>query len=64
MSLVKNLDEKCEAAGMEISAEKTKIMTNKKESPSSDIFASGNKLEVVNLFKYLGATISEEGPKK
>ena len=49
---------------MEISAEKTKIVTNKKEGLSSDIFVSGNKLEVVKSFKYLGATISEEGPKK
>ena len=63
-SLVKNLDEKCKAAGMEISAEKTKIMTNKKEAISSDILINGNKLEEVKAFKYLGATISEEGSKK
>ena len=49
---------------MEISAEKTKIMTNKKEDLSSEILVNGNKLEEVKAFKYLGATISEEGSKK
>ena len=32
-NLVRNLDEKCEAAGMEISAKKTKLMTNREKRP-------------------------------
>lgn len=48
---------------MEISAEKTKIMTNKKEGISSEILVNG-KLEEVKAFKYLGASISEEGSMK
>ena len=56
-NLVKNLDEKCKAAGMEISAEKTKIMKIKKEGIFSDISVNGNTLEEVKAFKYLGANI-------
>ena len=63
-NLVRNLDEKCEAEGMEISAEKTKLMTNKEKGLSSDILVKDNKLEVVSTFKYLGAIISDEGSKK
>ena len=48
---------------MEISVEKTKIMTNKSEGIRSDIEISGQKLESVNKFKYLGAIISDEGSK-
>ena len=39
-------------------------MTNKKEGLTSDISVNDNKLEVVSTFKYLGATISDEGSKK
>ena len=49
---------------MEISAEKTKLMTNKEEGMTSDISVNDNKLEVVSTFKYLGAIISDEGSKK
>ena len=41
-----------------------KLMTNRKEGISSEILVNGNKLEEVKYFKYLGATISEEGSKK
>ena len=63
-NLVKCFDEKSRAAGMEISAEKTKVMTNKSEGLSSEIMVNGSKLEVVKSFKYLGATVSDEGSKK
>ena len=36
---------------MEISAEKTKVMTNKKEGLSSKILINGSKLEEVDSFK-------------
>ena len=47
-NLVKCLDEKSREAGMEISPEKTKIMTTRSEGLSSDIFINGSKLEVVH----------------
>ncbi|GFO21775.1 endonuclease-reverse transcriptase [Plakobranchus ocellatus] len=48
---------------MEISAEKTKIMTNSKESPKKEIKVNGQILESVTKFKYLGSIISDEGSK-
>ena len=62
---------------MEISAEKTKLMTNNNsginteikangqtfESHKLEIKANGQKLATVTSFKYLGSVISEEGSK-
>ena len=59
---VDNLDKASTTYGMEISAEKTKLMTNTK-SISTDIRIGGKKLEVVNKFKYLGAIVTDEGSK-
>ena len=44
---------------MEISAEKTKLMTNN----TSGIKVNGQKLETVTSFKYLGSVIIDEGSK-
>ena len=49
---------------MEISAEKTKLMTNSAQPITTKITVSGKELETVDHFKYLGAIISEEGSKK
>ena len=49
--------------GMEISAEKTKLMTNNRNGIVTNIRARGEKLETVNKFKYLGAVVSNEGSK-
>ena len=47
---------------MEISANKTKLMTNNDNGIQIDITANGEKLETVKNFKYLGAIVSDEGP--
>ena len=47
------------AYGMEISAEKTKLMTNN----TSGTKVNGQKLEAVTSFKYLGSVITDEGSK-
>ena len=62
-NLADRLDKASTKFGMEISAEKTKVMTNKSEDIQADIEISGQKLESVKKFKYLGAIISDEGSK-
>ena len=39
---------------MEISAEKTKLMTNNTSGINTEIKVNGQKLETVTRFKYLG----------
>lgn len=63
-NLVQRLDEASKAYGMQISAEKTKLMTNNSNGINTDINVDGQKLETVNSFKYLGAIVSDEGSKK
>ena len=48
---------------MEISAEKTKLMTNNTSVIDTEIKVNGQKLETVTSFKYLGSVISDEGCK-
>ena len=48
---------------MQISAEKTRLMTNNTNGISNDITVKGKKLETVRSFKYLGAIVSDEGSK-
>ncbi|XP_047499509.1 uncharacterized protein LOC125045958 [Penaeus chinensis] len=50
--------------GMEISAEKTKVMANNSNGIQRIIQVEGQKLETVDSFKYLGAIISDAGSKK
>ena len=49
---------------MEISAEKTKLMTNSAYGIQREINVKGQKLGTVTNFKYLGAVISDEGSKQ
>ena len=56
--LVERLDKASTAYGMEISAEKTKLMTNN----TSGINTDGQKLETVTSFKYLGSVIMMRVP--
>ena len=46
---------------MEISAEKTKLMTNSANGTQREINLKGQKLDTVTSFKYLGAIFTEEG---
>ena len=46
---------------MEVSAEKSKIMTNSTNNISADISMTGQELEEVASFKYLGATLCKDG---
>ena len=48
---------------MEISAEKTKLMTNNTSGINTEIKVDGQKLETVTSFKYLGSVITNEGSK-
>ena len=59
--LVERLDEASTAYGMEISAEKTKLMTNSTSGINTEIKINGQKLETVTSFKYLGLFISDKG---
>ena len=62
VSLVERLDSTSTAYGMQISEEKTKLMTNT-NGISTDIQISNVKLDCVDSFKYLGAIVVEEGSK-
>ena len=61
--LVERLDKTSTAYGMEISAEKTKLMTNNTSGINTEIKVNGQKLETVTSFKYLGSVITDEGSK-
>ena len=61
-SLMDRLDKTSAAFGMEISAEKTKLMTNNANGISIDIRTSEN-LDEVDSFKDLGAVITDHGSK-
>ena len=58
VNLVERLDKASTAYGMEISAEKTKLMTS---GINTEIKVNGQKLETVTSFKYLGSLITDEG---
>ncbi|GFO20352.1 endonuclease-reverse transcriptase [Plakobranchus ocellatus] len=62
-TLVEQLDKASSNLDMEVSAEKTKIMTNSKEPSKKEIKVNGQILETVTKYKYLGSIISEEGSK-
>ena len=61
--LVEHLDKASTAYGMEISAEKTKLMKTTTSGINTEIKVNGQKLETVTSFKYLGSVISDEGSK-
>ena len=62
-SLIGCLDQSSSNYGMEINADKTKLMTNHHDGFQEELEVSGQKLGVVSSFKYLGATISDVGSK-
>ena len=61
--LVDRLNKAPTAYGMEISTEKTKLMTNNTSGINTKIKVNGQKLETVTSFKYLGLVITDEGSK-
>ena len=61
--LVECLDKASTAYGMEISAEKTKLMTNNTSGINTEIKVNGQKLETVTSFKHLDSVITDEGSK-
>ena len=62
-ALVENLDKTCTRYKMEISAKKTKLVTNSTNGIQREIKAKGQKLGTVTSFKYLGAVVSDDGSK-
>ena len=62
-SLVDHVDKTSAAFDMEISAEKTKLMTNNATGISIDIKINSEKLGEVDSFKFLGAVITDQGFK-
>ena len=62
-ALVETLDKTCTSYKMEISAEKTKLMTNSANGIQREIKLKGLKLGTVTSLKYLGAVVSDDGSK-
>ena len=61
--IVECLDNASTAYGMEISAGRTKLMTNNTCGINTEIKVNGQKLETVTSLKYLGSVITDEGSK-
>ena len=61
--LVERLTKASTVYGMEIRAEKNKLMTNNTSGANTEIKVNGQKLETVTSFKYLGSVITDEGFK-
>ena len=59
-NLVDRFDKASTAYGMEISVEKTILMTNNTSGINTKIKVNGQKLETVTSFKYLGSVITNE----
>ena len=64
VKLVNHLDTASTTYGMEISAEKTKLVTNNIKGIGLDIRTGGQKLETVQSFKYLGSEVTDDGSKQ
>ena len=61
-SLVERIDKTSKDYGMEINAQKTKLMTNAK-GINAEIKIGEVKLETVKSFKYLGSIVTDQGSK-
>ena len=60
---LESLDKTCTRFKIEISAEKTTLMTNNANGIQIEIKVKGQKLGTVTSFKYLGAVVSDDGSK-
>ncbi|KAI0208989.1 hypothetical protein LSAT2_006333 [Lamellibrachia satsuma] len=63
VNLVERLEKTSTSYGMEISAEKTKLMTNNTQGISTEVKVNGQRLQTVTSFRYLGSIITDEGSK-
>ena len=63
VNLVECLNKTSSAYGIEISAEKTKLLTNNTHGISTEVKVSGQRLEGVTSFKYLGSIVTGEDSK-
>ena len=61
--LVTRLDKAAARYGMVISADKSKVMTNRKTPMTTRIMVTDSQLETVEQFKYLGSILNNEGSK-
>ena len=59
VKLVNHLEEASTTYGMQISAEKTQLMTNSTNGINTDITIDNKKAKTASSFKYLGATASD-----
>ena len=62
-ALVESLDKTCTKYKIEISAEKTKLMTNSDNGTQRKIKVNRQKLGTVTRFKYLGAVVLDDGSR-
>ena len=62
-NLAEHLEKACTAYGIEISAEKTKLMKNNISGINTEINVNGQKLEIVTSFKYVDSITTDEGSK-
>ena len=62
-ALVESRDKTCTLYKVEISAEKTKLMTNSVNGIQREIKVKWQKLGTVTSFEYLGAVVSDDGSK-
>ena len=62
-ALVESIDKTCTRYKMELSAEKTKLMTNSANGIQREIEVEGQKLGTVTSDKCLGAVVSDDGFK-
>ena len=58
--LISRLVDRATAYGMEVSTEKSKIMTSSTGNISANISLTGQKVEEVTSFKYLGTALCED----
>ena len=58
-ALVESLDKTCTSYKVEISADKTKLMTSSANDIQREIKVKGQRLGTVTNFKYLGASVSD-----
>ena len=63
VNLVKRLEKTSTSYGMEINAEKTKLVMNNTQGISTEVKVNGQRFETVTSFRYLGSIITDEGSK-